>query len=105
MMSHGQADRVRMVANPYLIGINIPGFTGDFSDPGGDLLGPQRDRGDHRGQGEGPMSPDTSRACILELSDPYDPVELGRFLDASTSDGELDEFWGVYNVPRNQRAL
>jgi len=51
------------------------------------------------------MSPDTSRACILEVSDPYDPVELGRFLDASTSDGELDDFWGVYNVPRNPRAL
>ena len=42
---------------------------------------------------------------ILEVSDPYDPVELGRFLDASTSDGELDEFWGVCNVPRNQGAL
>ena len=42
---------------------------------------------------------------ILEVSDPYDPVELGRFLDASTSDGALDEFWGVCNVPRNQRAL
>lgn len=39
------------------------------------------------------------------MSDPYDPVKLGRFLDASTSDGELDEFWGVCNVPRNQRAL
>ena len=24
-----------MVANPYLIGINIPGFTRDFSDPAG----------------------------------------------------------------------
>ncbi|MCH7583119.1 MAG: hypothetical protein IIC72_10860 [Acidobacteria bacterium] len=31
MMSHGQADRLRMAANPYLIGINIPGSTGDFS--------------------------------------------------------------------------
>jgi len=26
-----QADRVRMVANPHLIQINVPGFTGDFS--------------------------------------------------------------------------
>ena len=31
-MSHVQADRVQMVANPHLIGINIPGFTRDFSD-------------------------------------------------------------------------
>ena len=31
-MSHVQADRVWMVANPYLIGINIPRFTRDFSD-------------------------------------------------------------------------
>gem|GEM_PF-5791150 len=31
-MSHVQADRVRIVANPHLIGINIPRFTRDFSD-------------------------------------------------------------------------
>ncbi len=33
---------------------------------------------------------------VLDVSDPYNPVEVGRFLDDSTNGGEPNDFWGVY---------
>ena len=36
---------------------------------------------------------------VLDISDPYNPVETARFLDASTNDGEPNDFWGVYKEP------
>ncbi|MEN8238727.1 MAG: PA domain-containing protein [Actinomycetota bacterium] len=36
---------------------------------------------------------------ILDVSDPYDPVETARFLDDSTNDGEPNDFWGIYKTP------
>ncbi|MCH7583481.1 MAG: hypothetical protein IIC72_12750 [Acidobacteria bacterium] len=38
---------------------------------------------------------------VLDVSDPWNPVEVGRFLDASTNDGLPNNFWGVYKVPNN----
>lgn len=33
---------------------------------------------------------------VLDVSDPSNPVEVARFLDDSTNDGEPNDFWGVY---------
>lgn len=33
---------------------------------------------------------------VLDITDPYNPVEVARFLDSSTNDGEPNDFWGVY---------
>jgi hypothetical protein len=33
---------------------------------------------------------------VLDVSDPYNPVEVGRFLDNSSND-----FWGVYKIPND----
>lgn len=41
---------------------------------------------------------------ILDVTDPYNPVEVGRFLDDSTNDGEPNDFWGVYKE-RNEPFL
>ncbi len=38
---------------------------------------------------------------VLDVSDPYNPVEVGRFLDASTNGGLANDFWGVYKVPND----
>ena len=38
---------------------------------------------------------------VLDVSDPYNPVEVGRFLDASTNGGVPNDFWGVYKVPND----
>ena len=38
---------------------------------------------------------------VLDVSDPYNPVEVGRFLDPSTNGGEPNDFWGVYKVPNS----
>ena len=38
---------------------------------------------------------------VIDVSDPYNPVEVGRFLDDSTNGGEPNEFWGVYKVPND----
>ena len=38
---------------------------------------------------------------VLDVSDPYNPMEVGRFLDASTNGGLPNDFWGVYKVPNN----
>ncbi len=36
---------------------------------------------------------------VLDVTDPYNPVEVGRFLDASTNGGLPNDFWGVYKEP------
>lgn len=36
---------------------------------------------------------------VLDISDPYNPVETARFLDASSNDGDPNDFWGVYKEP------
>ena len=33
---------------------------------------------------------------VLDVSDPANPVEVGRFLDDSTNGGNPNDFWGVY---------
>ena len=33
---------------------------------------------------------------VLDVTDPYNPVEVGRFLDNSTNNGLANDFWGVY---------
>ena len=38
---------------------------------------------------------------VLDVSDPWNPVEVGRFLDASSNGGEPNNFWGVYKVPND----
>jgi len=38
---------------------------------------------------------------VLDVSDAYNPTEVGRFLDASTNGGEPNDFWGVYKQPNN----
>ena len=38
---------------------------------------------------------------ILDISDPYNPVETARFLDGSTNDGEPNDFWGIYKEPES----
>ncbi len=36
---------------------------------------------------------------VLDVTDPYNPVEVGRFLNNSTNGGMPNDFWGVYKVP------
>lgn len=37
---------------------------------------------------------------ILDISNPYNPVEVSRFLDTTgPNDGMANDFWGVYKVP------
>jgi hypothetical protein len=38
---------------------------------------------------------------VLDVSDPYHPVEVGRFLDGSTNNDEANDFWGVYKEPNS----
>ena len=38
---------------------------------------------------------------VIDVTDPYNPVEIGRFLDASTNGGEPNDFWGVYKIPND----
>lgn len=39
---------------------------------------------------------------VLDVSDPYNPVEVGRFLDNTVNaNGEPNNFWGVYKVPND----
>jgi hypothetical protein len=38
---------------------------------------------------------------VLDVTDPKNPVEVGRFLDNSTNDDEANDFWGVYKVPND----
>jgi hypothetical protein len=38
---------------------------------------------------------------VIDITDPYHPVEIGRFLDASTNGGEPNDFWGVYKIPND----
>lgn len=33
---------------------------------------------------------------VLDVTDPYNPVEVARFLDDSTNGGNPNDFWGVY---------
>ena len=33
---------------------------------------------------------------VLDVSDPANPVEVARFLDASTNGGQPNDFWGIY---------
>lgn len=33
---------------------------------------------------------------VLDITDPYNPVEVGRFLDPSTNGGQPNDFWGIY---------
>ena len=37
---------------------------------------------------------------VIDVTDPYKPVEVGRFLDASTNGGEPNDFWGVYKTEK-----
>ena len=38
---------------------------------------------------------------VLDVTDPSNPVEVGRFLDDSTNGGESNDFWGVYKIPND----
>lgn len=38
---------------------------------------------------------------VLDVTDPYNPVETARFLDSSTNDGLANDFWGVYKEPNS----
>jgi hypothetical protein len=38
---------------------------------------------------------------VIDVSDPYNPEEVGRFLDASSNDDEPNDFWGVYKQPND----
>jgi hypothetical protein len=38
---------------------------------------------------------------VLDVSDPENPEEVGRFLDDSSNDDEPNDFWGVYKVPND----
>ena len=38
---------------------------------------------------------------VIDVSDPENPVEVGRFLDDSSNGGEPNDFWGVYKVPND----
>jgi hypothetical protein len=33
---------------------------------------------------------------IVDITDPYNPVETARFLDSSSNGGEPNDFWGIY---------
>jgi len=35
---------------------------------------------------------------VIDISDPYNPVELTRFLDDSTNGGLPNDFWGIYKI-------
>lgn len=38
---------------------------------------------------------------ILDVTDPYNPVEIARYLDTTgPNDGLANDFWGVYKTPR-----
>ena len=37
---------------------------------------------------------------VLDISDPYAPVEIARYL-GTNEDGELNDFWGVYKIPND----
>lgn len=41
----------------------------------------------------------TDGILVLDISDPYNPVETARFLDNSTNNGAPNDFWGIYKVP------
>ena len=38
---------------------------------------------------------------VIDVSDPENPVEVGRFLDDSSNGGEPNDFWGVYKIPND----
>ncbi|NIP35139.1 MAG: hypothetical protein GWN18_09340, partial [Thermoplasmata archaeon] len=39
---------------------------------------------------------------ILDVTDAYNPVEVGRYLDNEVNEnGEPNDFWGVYKVPND----
>jgi hypothetical protein len=38
---------------------------------------------------------------VLDVSDAYNPEEVGRFLDDSSNGVEPNDFWGVYKVPND----
>jgi hypothetical protein len=38
---------------------------------------------------------------VIDVSDPENPEEVGRFLDDSSNGGEPNDFWGVYKVPND----
>ncbi len=35
---------------------------------------------------------------VLDVTDPYNPVEVARFLDDSTNGGFPNDFWGIYKI-------
>jgi hypothetical protein len=37
---------------------------------------------------------------VLDISDPYEPVEIARYL-GTNEDGDLNDFWGVYKIPND----
>jgi hypothetical protein len=37
---------------------------------------------------------------VLDISDPYDPVEVARYL-GTNEEGVLNDFWGIYKEPNN----
>ena len=37
---------------------------------------------------------------VLDISDPYAPVEIARYL-GTNENGELNDFWGVYKIPND----
>ncbi|MCL1587574.1 MAG: hypothetical protein M3092_04075 [Actinomycetia bacterium] len=43
----------------------------------------------------------TDGILVLDISDPWNPVETARFVDASTNDGEPNDFWGIYKEPNS----
>jgi len=39
---------------------------------------------------------------VLDVSDPYNPVEVARYLDRTgPNDGLVNDFWGVYKEPNS----
>jgi hypothetical protein len=38
---------------------------------------------------------------VIDVSDPYNPEEVGRFLDDSSNGGLPNDFWGVYKQPND----
>jgi hypothetical protein len=39
---------------------------------------------------------------VLDVSDPYNPVEVARYLDTSgPNDGLANDFWGIYKEPNS----
>ena len=43
----------------------------------------------------------TDGILVLDISDPWHPVETARFVDDSTNDGEPNDFWGIYKEPNS----